>query len=54
VIDLEAHLKRLKELKYDFVASVELFRPEYYQMDPEEVIKKAKETTLEVLEKYYK
>ncbi|MCM3729409.1 sugar phosphate isomerase/epimerase [Neobacillus cucumis] len=53
VIDLEAHLKRLKELNYDFVASVELFRPEYYQMDPEEVIKKAKETTLEVLEKYY-
>ncbi|WP_394236801.1 sugar phosphate isomerase/epimerase family protein [Niallia oryzisoli] len=54
VIDLEAHLKRLKELNYDFAASVELFRPEYYQMDPEEVIKKAKETTLEVLEKYYK
>jgi 2-keto-myo-inositol isomerase len=52
VIDLEAHLNKLKELNYDFVASVELFRPEYYQMDPEEVIKKAKETTLEVLEKY--
>ncbi|WP_332630453.1 sugar phosphate isomerase/epimerase family protein [Halalkalibacter flavus] len=52
VIDLEAHLNKLKELNYDFVASVELFRPEYYQMDPEEVIKKAKETTLEVLEQY--
>lgn len=54
VIDLKAHLQKLKELNYDFVTSVELFRPEYYQMDPEEVIKKAKETTLEVLEKYYK
>ncbi|MDT8859266.1 sugar phosphate isomerase/epimerase [Alkalihalobacillus sp. MEB130] len=53
VIDLEAHLSKLKQLNYDFVASVELFRPEYYQMDPEEVIKKAKETTLEVLEKYH-
>lgn len=53
VIDLDAHLKKLKELNYDFVASVELFRPEYYQMDPEEVIKKAKETTLEVLRKHY-
>ncbi|HEO8422158.1 sugar phosphate isomerase/epimerase family protein [Niallia sp. FSL W8-0635] len=53
VIDLDAHLKKLKELNYDFVASVELFRPEYYQMDPEEVIKKAKETTIEVLQKHY-
>jgi 2-keto-myo-inositol isomerase len=54
VIDLQAHLNKLRELNYDFVVSVELFRPEYYQMDPEEVIKKAKETTLEVLEKYSK
>lgn len=54
VIDLEAHLRKLSELNYDFVASVELFRPDYYQMDPEEVIKKAKETTLEVLKKYSK
>lgn len=53
VIDLDAHLKKLKELNYDFVASVELFRPEYYQMDPEDVIKKAKETTIEVLQKQY-
>ncbi|GAE27973.1 inosose isomerase [Halalkalibacter wakoensis JCM 9140] len=53
VIDLGAHLSKLKELNYDFVVSVELFRPEYYEMDPEEVIKKAKETTLEVLEKYH-
>lgn len=53
VIDLEAHLKKLKELNYDFVASVELFRPEYYQMEPEAVIKKAKLTTDEVLAKYF-
>lgn len=52
-IDLESHLKKLKEFDYDFVASVELFRPEYYQMDPEEVIKKAKETTEKVLQDFY-
>lgn len=49
VIDLDSHLSRLKELEYDFVTSVELFRPEYYEMDPDEVIRKSKETTVNVL-----
>ncbi len=53
IIDLQVHLAKMKELNYDFVASVELFRPEYYQMNPEEVIKKAKETTDAVIAKYY-
>ncbi|WP_167629941.1 sugar phosphate isomerase/epimerase family protein [Listeria valentina] len=53
IIDLQAHLAKMKELNYDFVASVELFRPEYYQMNPEEVIKKAKATTDAVIAKYY-
>lgn len=51
VIDIDAHLQRLKELDYDFVTSVELFRPEYYTMDPDFVIKKAKDTTVEVLKR---
>ncbi|MEN2665967.1 sugar phosphate isomerase/epimerase [Listeria aquatica] len=53
IIDLKAHLAKMKELNYDFVASVELFRPEYYQMDPEVVIQKAKATTDAVIAKYY-
>ncbi|EUJ21076.1 sugar phosphate isomerase/epimerase family protein [Listeria aquatica] len=53
IIDLKAHLAKMKELNYDFVASVELFRPEYYQMDPEVVIQKAKATTDVVIAKYY-
>lgn len=51
IIDLDAHLQRLKVLNYDFVTSVELFRPEYYQMEADFVIKKAKDTTLAVLKK---
>ncbi|EIA18878.1 sugar phosphate isomerase/epimerase family protein [Listeria fleischmannii] len=54
VIDLKRHLQLLKDLNYDFVASIELFRPEYYQMKPEEVIRKAKETTEEVIQKYFR
>ncbi|MET1995665.1 sugar phosphate isomerase/epimerase family protein [Enterococcus faecium] len=51
IIDLDAHIKRLKELDYDFVTSVELFRPEYYQMDPDYVVKHARDTTLAVLKR---
>lgn len=46
IIDLDAHIQRLKELDYDFVASVELFRPEYYQMDSDFVVKNARDTTV--------
>ncbi|MBC1560296.1 2-keto-myo-inositol isomerase [Listeria booriae] len=52
-IDLEAHITTLKQIGYSDVVSVELFRPEYYQLTPEETIKKAKTTTLEVISKYY-
>ncbi|GIO18977.1 inosose isomerase [Oceanobacillus oncorhynchi subsp. incaldanensis] len=48
VIDLEKLLQTVKEIGYkEDLVSVELFRPEYYQMPAEEVIRKAKETTLE-------
>ncbi|EUJ42546.1 2-keto-myo-inositol isomerase [Listeria riparia] len=52
-IDLEAHITTLKQIGYSDVVSVELFRPEYYQLTPEETIEKAKTTTLEVISKYY-
>lgn len=53
-IDLDGILSTLKQNGFagDF-CSIELFRPEYYQMDPEEVIKKAKETMAEVISKHY-
>ncbi|MBC6129427.1 2-keto-myo-inositol isomerase [Listeria booriae] len=52
-IDLEAHITTLKQIGYSDIVSVELFRPEYYQLTPEESIEKAKTTTLEVISKYY-
>lgn len=52
-IDLDSILSTLKEIGYSDVVSVELFRPEYYQLDAEEAIKTAKETTLKVVSKYY-
>lgn len=53
-IDLDGILSTLKGNGFagDLV-SIELFRPEYYRMDPEEVIKKSKETMSEVISKYY-
>ncbi|RBW69323.1 2-keto-myo-inositol isomerase [Bacillus taeanensis] len=52
-IDLDGIFSTLKEIGLPEVVSVELFRPEYYQLDAEEVIKTAKETTLNVVSKYY-
>ncbi|MFP7492289.1 sugar phosphate isomerase/epimerase [Terribacillus saccharophilus] len=53
-IDLDGILSVLTEKGYDGAATVELFRPEYYEMPAEEVIKKAKETTMQVISKYAK
>ena len=39
----------VQKFGYDGVATIELFRPEYYEMDPEDVIKKSKETMVEIL-----
>lgn len=51
-IDLEGILTVLKEKGFDGPVTVELFRPEYYEMKAEDVIRKAKETTKEVITKY--
>lgn len=52
-IDLEGILSVLKEKGYEGAVTVELFRPEYYEIPAEEVVIKAKETTLEALSKYF-
>ncbi|PAF22799.1 isomerase [Terribacillus saccharophilus] len=51
-IDLEGILSVLKEKGYEGPVTVELFRSEYYEMKAEDVIRKAKETTEEVITKY--
>ena len=53
VIDLDGILSTLKEIGYSDVVSVELFRPEYYELDAEETIKTAKETTSQVISKHF-
>lgn len=52
-IDLDAILKTLKGIGYDEMASIELFRPEYWDWDIEKTIKVGKEKTEEVISKYY-
>lgn len=52
-IDLEGILSVLKEKGYEGAVTVELFRPEYYEIPAEEVVIKAKETTLGALSKYF-
>ncbi|MGI6174618.1 MAG: sugar phosphate isomerase/epimerase family protein [Christensenellales bacterium] len=53
VVDLDAIFSAIKEIGYDELASLELFRPEYYEMDIEEVIRIGKEKTVKVVEKYF-
>jgi 2-keto-myo-inositol isomerase len=52
-IDLAAIFSTLKEKGYNDAVSVELFRPEYYQLNAEEAIKTAKETTIKAISEYY-
>ena len=49
VIDLNAFLSELKEKGYDGMVSIEVFRPEYWKMKPEDLIPLAYETTKKVL-----
>ena len=50
VIDLSRFLEPLKAKGYDGMVSLEVFRPEYWAMKPEEMIPMAYETTRKVLE----
>ncbi|WP_152655846.1 sugar phosphate isomerase/epimerase [Oceanobacillus sp. CFH 90083] len=48
ILDLEKLLQTVKDIGYkEDIVSVELFRPEYYKLPAEEVIRTAKETTLQ-------
>jgi 2-keto-myo-inositol isomerase len=53
VIDLDAILQTLKKIGYSEMVSVELFRPEYYELDIEEAIKIGKEKTEAIVGKYF-
>lgn len=53
VIDLDSILTIIKGKGFSDHASIEVFRPEYYQLDAEEVVKAAKEKTLKVLAPHF-
>ncbi len=53
VVDLNAIFGLLKGKGYSEMASVELFRPEYYQMTPEQNIRVAKEKSLAALSGFW-
>ena len=52
-VDLDGILSNLKQLGFDDAASIELFRPEYYEMNIEDVFRLSKEKTVEVLKRHY-
>lgn len=53
-IDIAGILNTLKSLDFNGeVISIELFRPEYYKMNPEEVIKKSKESVIRSVKPYF-
>jgi len=53
VIDFDSLFGTLKEIGYSKMASVELFRPEYWNLDAEETIRIGKEKTVNLLRKYF-
>lgn len=52
-VDLDSILKTLKEIGYSNMVSVELFRPEYWEMEAEETIRVGMEKTKAVISKYF-
>lgn len=50
VINLRNYIGTLKDMNYDGMVSIETFRPEYWEKDPEWVIRKGYETTKQLLE----
>jgi len=53
IIPLDKILSVLKSIKFNGVATVELFNPEYWSWSPEKAIKAAKEKTEAVIKKYF-
>lgn len=52
-IDLDGIFSALKEIGYSEMASVELFRPEYYELEIEDAIRIGKEKSVAVIKKYF-
>lgn len=52
-VDLNGILRALKGIGYGEMASVELFRPEYWEWEAERAIKVGKEKTEEIVGKYF-
>jgi 2-keto-myo-inositol isomerase len=53
VIPLDDILARLRDIGFDGLCSVELFRPEYWERDPAELAAAARAATLAVVEGYF-
>ncbi|MFZ3078466.1 MAG: sugar phosphate isomerase/epimerase [Bellilinea sp.] len=53
IIPLHAICARLEAIGYDGPCSIELFRPEYWQQDPFEVARKARNAALQILKPHF-
>lgn len=53
VVPLDEICARLKHIGYDGPCSIELFRPEYWNWDPRELARKAREAALKVLSPHF-
>jgi len=53
IIPLGKILNGLRKIGYDGIISVELFNPEYWQRDPDELAKEAKTRTDNILKRYF-
>ena len=54
VVPLDEICARLKRIGYDGPCSIELFRPEYWNWDPQELAIKSREAALKVLSPHFK
>jgi 2-keto-myo-inositol isomerase len=52
-IHLDQILRTLKDISYDEMVSIELFRPEYWEWDAEKTIQVAKEKTEKLVSNYF-
>ena len=54
VIPLDDILTRLKQIGFDGLCSIELFRPEYWERDPAKLATAARAATLDIVGEYWK
>jgi 2-keto-myo-inositol isomerase len=53
VVPLDDICEQLKRISYDGSCSIELFRPEYWNWDPQELAIRAREAALKILSPYF-